>query len=306
LKNKGPLRRPIKIAGKWGWVTYSREDGTWISMHFPEDEPMPERVDLAKSPFPLLLSLHFQRRSTGTLEVTSGPYRKLVYLKDGQAVFAASNDHNDRLGEMLVRRGSLKLPDYLASSATISSGKRFGTILVERGLLSPSQLVWAVKEQVKEIVFSLFSLPGGMCQLIEGPAGEGEIITLNINTPELLRQGVARMENVTWLLDSFNDQAARLGLTRPSAEILALFSLDPQEVDLVHALEGTPTLAELCAAGPISHFLLLKFLWSLQILGFVAVRRPVDEAVPDLSAPSESLPTPEDIEITGDDLKGLF
>jgi len=265
---------------------------------------MTETVDLAETPFPLFLAHHFHRHSTGTLALSAGLHRKQVYLKEGAAVFAGSNDRNDRLGEMLLRRGLLGLPEFLSSSADMVPGKRFGTLLVERGLLSPNQLVWAVKEQVTEIIFSLFPLTAGTSQFEEGPAGEGEIITLNINTPELIRRGVARMDNASWALETFTDRHLHLRLTQPSQEVLDHFSLDPKEVQVVTALQAGGSLEELCSGTLLHHFDLLKLLWALKILGFLAAGGPVPVS-PERS-PAEQVVEPEDFDVTGDDLKDLI
>ena len=92
---------------------------------------MIETGNLSQVCFPLLLARHHGGGSTGTLEVHEGLFRKKVYLREGRVIFAASNDRNDRLGEMLIRRGALKVPDYFAASGEVVPGKRFGT-LVER------------------------------------------------------------------------------------------------------------------------------------------------------------------------------
>ena len=105
---------------------------------------------------PKALALSFQRKESGAIIIQAGEIQKRVYLDGGSVIFATSNDRNDRLGEMLIRRGVISVQDFLRASFQVIPGKRFGTILIEMGLLTPEQLVWAVKEQVKEIIFSLF------------------------------------------------------------------------------------------------------------------------------------------------------
>ncbi len=269
---------------------------------------MADPADLAETPFPLVLAHHFHRHSTGTLTVRTGPYVKRVYLKGGAAVFAASDDRNDRLGELLVRRDVLGLPDFLAASRSMVRGKRFGTVLVERGLLTPAQLVWAVKEQVKEIVFSLFPISGGSCHFTEGDAGEGEIITLAINTPELLRQGVARMDSANGALAAFPDPALRLRLHRPAEEVMGLFVLDPKEAQVLFALQAGPSVSDLCSGTRLRHFDLLKFLWALKILGLLAEAAGSLPASPRSSDASAATPEadPGDLGVTEEDLKDLI
>jgi hypothetical protein len=261
---------------------------------------MTEQIDLAKIPFPVVLTHHYRDRATGSLTVTSGSLQKRVFLDKGAVVFAASNDLNDRLGEMLLRRGVLKLGDFLAASNAIVPGKRFGTILVEQGVFTPGQLVWAVKEQVKEIVFSLFGLPSGNCSFAVGADAGDEMITLAINTPELLRQGVARMDNVIWSLDALRQPRTKLRLKRSVEKAMEPFTLSDAETSLLSSLSQPRRLEEICQTTQISHFPLLKFLWALLILDYI---QTLPEAEGSSSpGPAEALP---ELEVTGEDLESL-
>ena len=71
------------------------------------------------------------------------------------------------------------------ASSGVAPGKRLGTILVEMGYLPAADLPRWVREQVKEIVFSLFSLGEGEFRFEPGPLTSGEVITLNIPTAEV-------------------------------------------------------------------------------------------------------------------------
>ena len=260
---------------------------------------MPDHGDLAAVPFPLLLARHYQTKSTGALEVSAGPFKKKVFLKDGGVIFAASNDHNDRLGELLIRRDVITVPEHVRSWAALVRGKRYGTVLVEREVISPSQLVWAVKEQVKEIAFSLFALSAGPYRFMdEADAGE-ELITLSINTPELLRQGVQRMDTITGPLSAFDSLGMRLDPVLNAAEIVEPFELSAGEIALVKELDKSPSLGDLFERTTLPHFAMIKFLWVLLILGLI---RPAS-AGPAAEGDSEA---PDELGITGEDLSDLI
>ena len=254
---------------------------------------MAETGNLAQDCFPALLARYFKAGVDGTLELHVGLFRKVVYFQGGRVVFAASNDRNDRLGECLIRRDALKVPEFLEASAAMVPGKRFGTMLVERGVLTPEQLVWAVKEQVKEIVFSLFDGCAGTYLFRKGQAAEDEVITLNLNTPELIRQGVARMDHATWPLEVFRDSGSRLELLQPKEEVAAAFELGEFEQESLDQLVKPKRLSDLFGETPFPHFDLLKFLWVLYVLEMIRVLPP---EAPDI---------PLDLEVTGEDLGQL-
>lgn len=219
--------------------------------------------------FPLLLARHYRERATGALEVSAGGVRKKVFLQDGRVVFAGSTDRNDRLGEMLIRRGILSVPDFYAASSSVTPGKRFGTVLVERGLITPDQLVWSVKEQVKDIVFSLFSLPDGDCAFVQGEDAGEEMITLNLRTPELLRLGVLKMDHTVRPLQAFRETNRAVGLSVPEEEVLDAFDLGQSERALVLSLLKPRSVAAVFREAGRSQFALLKFLWVLLLLDMI-------------------------------------
>lgn len=219
--------------------------------------------------FPLLLAKHYRERATGALEVGSGSVRKKVFLQEGRVVFAASTDRNDRLGEMLIRRGILSVPDFYAASDAVIPGKRFGTVLVERGHITPDQLVWSVKEQVKDIVFSLFALPDGDCAFVEGEDAGEEMITLNLRTPELLRLGVLKMDHTVRPLLAFRETGRRLVLSVAEEDVLDAFDLGQSERALVLSLLEPRPVAEIFREAGRSQFALLKFLWVLLLLDMI-------------------------------------
>lgn len=249
------------------------------------------------TPFPLLLAHHYREKSTGTLFVTASAYKKQIFLQGGSVIFAASDDRNDRLGEMLVRRSVLRLADYQSASQAVRPGVRFGSILLERDLLSPDQLVWAVKEQVKEIVFSLFDVPASACEFHPGEEAGEEIITLNINTPELLRIGIERFDRVPPALDVFKDIQQTLRLNLPHDQVAHQLKLEETSAAFLSLLEAPRTLEQLLDNSPLSDFSAIKLLWILWALGLLGADVPHPQL--------EETPDEEDLGITADDLTGL-
>jgi hypothetical protein len=100
-----------------------------------------------------------RNRKTGTLIIKTPVFTKKIYLIKGDAIFASSTYEDDRLGEMLIKAGKITMEQYDASVEILKkTGKRQGAILIELGYLTPKDLFWGVKYQVKEIIYSLFQL----------------------------------------------------------------------------------------------------------------------------------------------------
>jgi hypothetical protein len=63
------------------------------------------RGTLEEFPLPAVLRPLLQGKKTGPLRNTRGKVTKTLYLSEGRLIFATSTDPDDRLGEMLLRKG---------------------------------------------------------------------------------------------------------------------------------------------------------------------------------------------------------
>ena len=124
----------------------------------------------------------------------AGKVTKTVYLCEGRLIFATSTDPDDRLGEMLLRKGLITYRSLEESVRAIKAGKRQGTLLVESGSIRSKDLVEGVTEQVQEIIYSLFQWDDGDCEFQEGDLPSREVIVLRMSTADLIMEGVRRVE----------------------------------------------------------------------------------------------------------------
>src|SRR5437867_4100 len=99
--------------------------------------------------FPELVHMICRPGRSGTLTLSRGELCKKIYIRNGQLIFATSNDSEDRLGETLLRSGVIGYRHYVEGSCQLGSGKRLGAVLVELGHLTPENLVRGVLDQVK-------------------------------------------------------------------------------------------------------------------------------------------------------------
>ena len=144
---------------------------------------------------PVVLQILQHASVTGTLTVQRHSLEKCVHLKNGQIIFATSNDGQDRLGEMLVKAGFLTR-ENLETALTLyrrNAGlKKIGAILVENGYVSPKNLFAGLKTQVKDIIFSLFLWEDADYRFEE--MLPPDVIQLQINVEELVAEIIERIK----------------------------------------------------------------------------------------------------------------
>lgn len=217
----------------------------------------------------ILIQLNRQQ-ATGTLQTTTPNFTKKIFLVKGDAIFAASTYEDDRLGEMLLKAGEITIEQYEESVKVLKkTKKRQGAILVELGHLTPKNLFWGVKYQVREIIYSLFNLEDGKCEFIAGNVPEDEVITLKMSMGNLIYEGVKRINNWTRIKRDMPDLTIVLGLSHDPRNLFQDVELTPEDKKLLAMIDGTKTVKEIIDNSLMNSFEVMKtihILWSIGLL----------------------------------------
>jgi hypothetical protein len=236
---------------------------------------------LALHDVPDLVQAVHERRWTGVLTLTHMGIGRSITVQDGRLVFAASSSPDDRLGELLLRRGRLTLRQFVAAGKAIGPGKRLGAVLVEQGLLTPKDLVKAVVEHTQEIIYGAFQWTEGQYRLQEG-APAAEAITLKISTPDIILEGIRRIDSWMRVQRAVGGAGARYE-RRPDYEAaLASMNVSFEKLSLLTGLNGVQTVEEVCETSSLPDFEVCRTLWAYRVIGLVRrLDRPEEAAEPE-------------------------
>jgi hypothetical protein len=232
----------------------------------------------------LIQQLH-ERRWTGRLALTRRGSERRLAVQEGRLVFASSTDPDDRLGELLLRRGRLSLRQYREASALVVPGRRLGTLLVERGVLAPKELVRAVIEHAQEIIYAAFQWTEGHYSLTEGPP-TAEDITLNLSTPDLILEGLRRVESWSRIERAVGGAQARYARSPAWEAVAAQMALSFEKLELLTGLHEPRCVEALCDESSLPDIDVCRTLWAYRVVG--AVRR-LDTPKPEPLADDEGL-----------------
>jgi hypothetical protein len=222
----------------------------------------------------ILVSLN-RNRKTGTLSVRTPAFVKKVYLNTGDVVFASSTYEDDRLGEMLLKANKITVEQYDKSVEILkSSRKRQGAILVELGFITPKELFWGVKYQVKEIIYSMFQIEDGEYLFEEGNIPTGEVITLKMSMGNLIYEGIGRIENWTRIRNELPDTESVLTLSDDPLSLFRNIELTPQDKRILSMIAGKKTLADIIENSLMGSFEVMKITYVLYSLGMVREAEP--------------------------------
>jgi len=217
-----------------------------------------------------------RERWTGTLRLEKEEQRIGMVAENGQLVFASSSIADYRLGPRLLRRGVITLRQMEDAGRVISPGKRFGTVLVEKGFLEPKELVRGVVDQTRDIILLAFQWASGSYRLEPG-APAGEAITLDISTPQLILDGISQIEAWSRVERGCGGLQARYTAVAGSEAHFNQLTLDVDQAALVRAVKKGTEVEALCAESHLNHFEVCRTLWAFRVIGLI---RRLEEALP--------------------------
>lgn len=227
------------------------------------------QVQLEPGSLPELLFKLYRHRVPGMVEARCGEIVKRLYVREGSVIYASSSDRADSLGAFLLRQALVSPKDLREVMTARESGeRRFGVLLMERGLLSPAMLNAAIRQQVEEVAWSLFSWHEGELEVDLGETQQRNAIEIHIPMRSMILRGIRRTADPKPLIARVGGRDTVL-LAEADAEDLVDIGIDEREYELLTSIDGHKTLAELCNAGPLPAAEAAKVLYAFWVLRLV-------------------------------------
>lgn len=220
-----------------------------------ENEALVLTGRVEESGFADLMKSLVRSRETALLTLAREKITKTVYVLEGRIIFATSTDPDERLGESMLREGTITIEQYEESGRLIRPGKRQGTILVELGYITPNELVKGVKAQVEAVVLNLFRWRSGDYRIEIRELDTRDIITLNISTENLIFSGIKQGAGWSQVLRGLGGSLETVLDRAPDADT-RLYKLDltDDEAHVYSLANGRLAVAQIVAMSYLSSY----------------------------------------------------
>lgn len=184
------------------------------------------------------------------------------------------------LGEILVRTGKIDSSELEALLAEQkSSGRRFGELVVERGIVTQDSIDFALREQVAEEIYDLFTWSQSTFEFdtdrrkIDGvPPGPLASVALDLNVMSLMIEAARRVDELQQIQAAIPDHR----LVPSKIELPARLddpSLDRSAVEEVLPLvDGVRSIGQIIESSFYPQFTVLRTLYGLSRQGVVKIR----------------------------------
>ncbi len=223
---------------------------------------------LADHEFADLVREVYSRHWNGLLTLNHMGVEKSVRVQDGRLVFAFSSARDDRLGELLLRRGRITLHQYEEASRAMRKGIRLGTILVEQGALDARELVKVVMDHTQEIIYSAFQWTEGLYHFPEG-GGSPEPIMLKLSTPDAILEGIRRIDSWSRIERAVGSMETRYARARGYEKVLSEMTLSLEKLSILTGLDVEQDVGTICKSSTLTHYEVCRTLWAYRVIGVV-------------------------------------
>ena len=249
-----------------------------------EDQTVCGELGLGTLPA-LIRRLHEECRS-GILRIQRGDRERRVYFKWGAVIFASSDRAADRLDRRLAEfHGVSQEVLDQAHENQRQTGRRFGEILVELGVLDEDELLLRVEEQVREIVTFLFSLhDGSYCfESVEEPVAPD--LMLDLPMREIIQDGICSITDPIALRIIVGSMTDYLHVGREMGVDPASVK-NPSEAFVISCVDGRTTIIDLLSISPMGDLETFQTISAMLAVGLVEARpEPLSTSRPE--QPSE-------------------
>ena len=209
--------------------------------------------DLAEGVVPHLLREIYVGRRNGTLTLVRGDERQSLRFRRGHIVNAHTNVLEERLGEMLVRRGLLSEADLArATEIVVRDGRRLGEVLAELALIDANGIEDAVALHVHEMLAKVFLWHGGSFAFEEEPEAEADQeLTLKLSTGELILEAVQAVRDPDVVRYALGDMGRVLVLSNDPLLRFQKLTLSPEDGFVLSRVDGVTSAHEIVQMIPL-------------------------------------------------------
>ena len=225
---------------------------------------------LTEASLPDVLQLLAMGKKTGCLSVTHRNNFGSIFFDKGKISYAAIVNRRDRLGDILVKSGTITSQqlDQAIAAQSKDRDKRLGEILVHLGIITRDQLHQQIRIQIEEAVYFLFTWAEGAFNFEGDILPEEQDFLVSINPESLLLEGAHRVDE--WSL---------IEKKIPSFDIV--FELDRKRADetgaqftavqktILPLINGQRDVARIIEDSGLVEFEVGKALYGLTTAGFL-------------------------------------
>lgn len=223
---------------------------------------------------------------SGALRLEQERLKTVVYLADGQVIYAASNLRQHRLAECL-RRWRVLSDEELTALPADASDLDVAAALLERQALDREALAVVQTRQATEVLRAPLLWTTGAWEF-DARVRVSKDVRLSLDVETLLAEGARRLPS-EFVAARFSDANERL---RPTENPASRLELLPKEAFVLSRLDLPLSLAELTTISALPETEVRHIVYTLALGGFIERERWPRAFTPEMLQRARSVKTP--------------
>ena len=241
-----------------------------------------------------LLHVLAAHRREGALTVRAGEREKVFRLSAAGIRLVRGTSRENPVGRILMRTARVARQRVRGLMAAERMGRRsLGQMAVRQGLLTPDELDRALREQVAEEIYELFTWKGAEFEIADeadAPAGieDGPLarVVLDADLTAILFEATRRADELGKIATLIPDRA-RIPQRLRNPSLSGYRAGDGDAVREIFALiDGRRTVAGMIDQSLFPEFTVLRVLYELAMAGVVRIRGRGEPTLGDSRTPS--------------------
>lgn len=214
-----------------------------------------------------VLALLGQTGWRGELVVENDDRVRSIFFENGNVVGAHTNVEDERIGSVLYRYGALDAAERDHILTESRSGRRFGEVALELGLLTREELYAHISKQIEEVVFATLTVADGTFFFLDGFDAARLVSQHTLAANALLMDGVTRMDEIRYFKLKI-PSGAHVPVRTPGR-------VPPEDhLDVYEAIDGAQSVEELGRSTGRGEFDVTRALYALVQAQQVAIHPP--------------------------------
>ncbi|HEY3235393.1 MAG TPA: DUF4388 domain-containing protein [Polyangiaceae bacterium] len=215
-----------------------------------------------------VLALLAQTGWRGELVVEDSSASRSVFFEHGNVVGASTSLEQERLGAVLYRYGALAQAELERVARVVETGRRFGEVAVELGVLTQKQIYQHIEKQIEEIVLSTLMVNDGTFFFLDG-FNETRLPARHIVSANTLLMGaVTRMDELSYFREKV-PSSLHVPVKQDGRTVT-----DPELVRVYEAIDGRSSIEDIGRRTGLGEFETTKQIYALLRSKQVAIRPP--------------------------------
>ncbi len=230
-----------------------------------------------------------------TLQSDNGASAACLYFKEGRLIQADVVGQQVRLTDILVQAGKItpEQASAIRSRSRVDTDKELGLLMIQSGAVNQNDIVQAVRTFFLEIVYGLFTWPGGTFRFDANQLPPADRITVAIDLDHLIIEGGHRVQEWEQLRDEMPSLDVALRFTeRPNANMRSI-NLTVDQWKVISFINSRTTVHQIATYLKMDEFQVRKVVQSLRTAGLVdVIAAPQPAAAPTSPRPVVAPPAP--------------